>query len=167
MIKGSLRDSGKFQNLVDAGRRVAGGMYLLKTDIDQTLSCRLCSHIYLMNRLVHLLSRFKTFHAQHPGQPGIALAKERSPRCPPFEVQPYNPETYIAATLLLGMIALVATLIPVPNAMRGTLRGEGMGYMSEHGSRLKRASRNIQKLKRPLNCSTRGAAGEVVPKLVI
>jgi predicted permease len=59
---------------------------------------------------------------------GTALAEGRLLRGLLFEVPPYDPETYIAVTLLLVLVALIATLIPARRAMRVepavTLRSE-------------------------------------------
>jgi putative ABC transport system permease protein len=59
---------------------------------------------------------------------GTALAEERLLRGLLFEVPPHDPETYVAVTLLLALVAFMATLIPAYSAMRiepaVTLRSE-------------------------------------------
>ena len=49
---------------------------------------------------------------------GTALAEERLLRGLLFDVPPYDPKIYIAVTLLLVLVASVATLIPARSAMR-------------------------------------------------
>ncbi len=47
-----------------------------------------------------------------------ALAEERLLRGLLFGVPPYDPRIYVAVTLLLALVALIATLIPAGSAMR-------------------------------------------------